>query len=63
MIIINKGDNVRIRDVIKRRESDAQVMAAGGDVIITVDDSRFIERFDGEGWNPARTRCIVGKGA
>ena len=37
-----------IRDVIKSRESNAHVMAAGGDVIITVDDRRFIERCDGE---------------
>ena len=63
MISVTKGDKVRIRDVIKNRESDAQVMAAAGDVIITADDRRFIERFDAEGWNPARTRCIVGKGA
>ena len=62
MMSVTQGDKVRIRDVIKSRESSAQVMAAGADVIITVDDSRFIERFDGEGWNPAHTRCIIGKG-
>jgi hypothetical protein len=31
------------------------------DMIITADDSFLIERFDGEGWNPSRTRRIVGK--
>ena len=61
MISITKGDNVRIRDIIKSRESDAQVMAAGADVIITVDDRRLVERFDSEGWNPSRTRRITGK--
>jgi len=47
---------VRIRDVLKCREWFANAMAAVDDVIITADNARFIERFDGEGWNPARTR-------
>jgi len=57
---VNKGDTVLIRDVLKCREWFANVMVAVDDVIITADDARFIERFDGEGWNPARTRRIVG---
>ena len=62
MISVNKDDTVLIRDVLKSREWFANVMAAVDDVIITADDARFIERFDGEGWNPSRTRRIVGKG-
>ena len=57
---VNKGDTVLIRDVLKCREWFANVMVAVDDVIITADDARFIERFDGEGWNTARTRRIVG---
>ena len=57
---VNKGDTVLIRDVLKCREWFTNVMVAVDDVIITADDARFIERFDGEGWNPARTRRIVG---
>ena len=59
MINVNKGDTVRIRDVLKSREWFANVMAAVDEVIITADDARFIERFDGEGWNASRTRRIV----
>ena len=62
MINVSKGETVLIRDVLKSREWFANVMAAVDDVIITADDARSIERFDGEGWNPARTRRIVGKG-
>ena len=51
-----------IRDVLKSCEWFANVMAAGAAVIITADESFFIERFDGEGWNPSKTRRIVGKG-
>ena len=57
---VSKGHTVLIRDVLKCREWFANVMVAVDDVIITADDARFIERFDGEGWNPARTRRIVG---
>ena len=59
---VNKGDTVLIRDVLKCREWFANVMVAVDDVIITADDARFIERFDGEGWNPSRTKRIVGHG-
>ena len=61
MINVSKGETVLIRDVLKSREWFANVMVAVDDVIITADDARFIERFDGEGWNPSRTRRIVGK--
>jgi len=60
MISVTKGDKVVVRDLLKSRERTASVMAAGADVIITADDSFFIERFDVQGWNPARTRRIVG---
>ena len=59
---VNKGDTVLIRDVLKCREWFANVMVAVDDVIITADDARFIERFEGEGWNPSRTKRIVGNG-
>ena len=59
---VNKGDTVLIRDVLKCREWFANVMVAVDDVIITADDARFIERFEGEGWNPSRTKRIVGTG-
>ena len=62
MINVNKGETVRIRDVLKSREWFASVMAAVDDLIITADDTRYIERFDGEGWNASRTRRIVGNG-
>ena len=61
MINVSKGETVLIRAVLKSREWFANVMVAVDDVIITADDARFIERFDGEGWNPSRTRRIVGK--
>ena len=61
MISVTKGDKVLVRDVLKCRESCTKVLAAGAGVIITADESLFIERFDSEGWNPARTRRIVGK--
>ena len=61
MIDVSKGDTVLIRDVLKSREWFAHVMATMNDLIITADDARFIERFDGEGWNPSGTRRIVGK--
>ena len=60
MISVTKGDKVVVRDMLKDREWSTSVMAAGADVIITADESFFIERFDGEGWNPSRTRRIVG---
>ena len=56
MIDVTRGDRVLVRDVLH-----ASVMAAGADVIITEDDARFIERFDADGWNPSRTRRIIGK--
>ena len=59
MINVTKGETVLIRDVLKCREWFASVMAAVDDVIITADDARFIERFDGEGWNASRTRRII----
>ena len=59
---MTKGDKVVVRDVLKDRQWSTSVMAAGADVIITADESFFIERFDGEGWNPSKTRRIVGKG-
>ena len=62
MISVTKGETVLIRDVLKCREWFANVMAVVDDVIITADDARFIERFDGEGWNASRTRRIVGRG-
>jgi len=57
---VNKGDTVLIRDVLKCREWFANVMVAVDDVIITVDDVRFIEPFDPEGSNRARTKRVVG---
>ena len=60
MISVTKGDKVVVRDVLKDRQWSTSVMAAGADVIITADESFFIERFDVQGWNPARTRRIVG---
>ena len=63
MIPVSKGDTVLIRDVLKCREWFANVMAAIDNVIITADDARFIERFierfDGEGWDASRTRRII----
>ena len=59
MITVTKGETVLIRDVLKCREWYANVMVAIDDVIITADDARFIERFDGEGWNAARRRRII----
>jgi hypothetical protein len=50
-----------VRDVLKGRERSTNVMVAVDDVIITADDTFFIERFDGEGWNPSRTRRIIAK--
>jgi len=61
MINVSKRETVIIRDVLKNREWFANVMAAIDDVSITADEARFIERFDAEGWNPSRTRRIVGK--
>jgi hypothetical protein len=62
MINVSEGDTVLIRDVLKCHEWFANVMAAGADVIITADEARFIERFDGDGWNASGTRRIVGTG-
>ena len=62
MISVTKGDTVRIRDLLKSLESSARVMVAVDEVIITADESFFIEQFDAEGWNPSKTRRIVGKG-
>lgn len=59
MINVTKGDAVLVRDVLKCREGFVHVMAAMDDLIITADDARFIERFDGEGWNSSRTKRIV----
>ena len=53
---------VVVRDVLKSREWFANVMATMDDLIITADDARFIERFDGERWNASRTRRIIDKG-
>ena len=61
MISVTKGDKVVVRDVLKDREWSTSVMAAGADVIITADAARFIERLDGEGWNPSTTRRILGR--
>jgi hypothetical protein len=61
MISVTKGDRVVVQDMLKGGERNASVMAAIDDVIITADDTFFIQRFDGEGWNPARTRRIVAK--
>ena len=62
MTSVRKGDRVVVRDVLKCRERSTEVMAAADDVIITADESFFIERFDREGWNPSRTREILGQG-
>jgi hypothetical protein len=61
MISVSKGDTVVVRDVLKCPEWSVSAMAAIEGVIITADDTFFIERFDGEGWNPSRTRRIVGR--
>ena len=56
---VKTGDTVQIRDLFTHDISTSRVLAANRQIIVTMDEEDFVDRFDPDGWNFSRTREII----